>query len=91
MGQGLPRWCSGKEPAYQAGGVGLIPGSGRSPGEGTGNPLQYSCLKNPLDRGNWWVMVHQVAKSQTQLSMHACTDTESRLVITLGGGYLGER
>ena len=47
--------------------LGLIPGSGRSPGEGHGNPLQYSCLENPMDRGAWWAMVHGVAKSQTQM------------------------
>ena len=48
--------------------VGLIPGSGRAPGGGHGNPLQYSCLENPLDRGAWRATVHRVAKSQTQLS-----------------------
>ena len=47
--------------------VGSIPGSGRSPGGGHGNPLQYSCLENPLDRGAWWATVHRVAKSWTQL------------------------
>ena len=46
---------------------GLIPGSGRSPGGGNGNPLQYSCLENPMDRGAWWAMVHSVTKSQTRL------------------------
>ena len=45
-----------------------IPGSGRSPGEGNGNPLQYSCLENPMDRGVWQATVHRVAKSQTRLS-----------------------
>ena len=45
-----------------------IPGSGRSSGEGNGNPLQYSCLENPMDRGVWWATVHGVAKSQTRLS-----------------------
>ena len=45
--------------------VGLIPGSGRSPGGGHGNLLQYSCLKNPIDRGAWWATVHRVAKSRT--------------------------
>ena len=45
--------------------VGLIPGSGRSPGEGNGNPLQYPCLENPMDRGAMWAIVHGVAKSQT--------------------------
>ena len=46
--------------------VGLIPGSGGSPGEGHGNPLQYSCLENPMDRGAWWATVHRIIKSQTQ-------------------------
>ena len=45
--------------------MGSIPGSGRSLGEGNGNPLQYSCLENPIDRGAWWATVHGVAKSQT--------------------------
>ena len=45
--------------------VGSTPGSGRSPGGGHGNPLQYSCLENPMDRGAWWAIVHRVAKSQT--------------------------
>ena len=47
---------------------GLIPGSGRSPGEGTGNPLQYSCLENSVDRGAWQTTVHGAAKSQTRLN-----------------------
>ena len=47
--------------------MGLIPGSGRSPGGGNGNPLQYSCLENPMDRAGWWAMVHRVTKSQTRL------------------------
>ena len=62
---GFPRWCSGKESACQAGDVGLIGGSGRSPGEKHGNPLQYSCLENSMDRGAWWAKVHGVSKSQT--------------------------
>ena len=69
---GLPWWLSGKESAYNAGDAGLIPGSGRSPGEGNGNSFQYSCLENPMDRGAWWAIVHGVAKSQTQLSNHHC-------------------
>ena len=48
--------------------LGLIPGSGRSPGEGNGNPLQYSCLENSMDGGAWWATVHGVAKSRTPLS-----------------------
>ena len=46
----------------QAGDMGLIPGSGNSPGEGNGNPLQYSCLKNPMERGAWWAAAHGVQK-----------------------------
>ena len=46
-----------------AGDVGSIPGSGRSPGEGKGNPLQYSCLGNPMDKGAWWATVHVIAES----------------------------
>ena len=49
---------------------GSIPGSGRSPGGGRGNPLQYSCLENPMDRGAWWATVHRVSKSQLRLSTH---------------------
>ena len=73
---GLPWWCSSKESASNLGAtgdVGWTPGSGRSPGGGNGNPLQYSCLENPMDRGDWGVTVHEVAKSRTQLkrlSMH---------------------
>ena len=65
-----------KNPTANAGDIrdtGLIPGSGRSPGEGKGNPLQYSCLENPKHRGTWWAIVHRVAMSQIpqkQRSMH---------------------
>ena len=52
-----------KASAYNAGDLSLIPGSGRSPGEGNGNPLQYSYLGNPMDRGAWWATVHGVTKS----------------------------
>ena len=48
--------------------MGLIPGLGRSPGGGHGNPLQYSCLENPMDRGTWWAKLHGAAESQAQLS-----------------------
>ena len=57
---------------------GLIPGSGRFPGEGNGNPLQYSCLETPMDRGAWWATAQGVAKSQTPPSNKACTLTCSR-------------
>ena len=62
---GLPRWLSGKESASSAGATedtGLIPGSGSSPGEGNGNPLQYSFLESNMDRGAWQTTVHGVAK-----------------------------
>ena len=58
----------GKASACNVGDPGSIPGSGRSPGEGNGNPLQYSCLENPMDGGAWLASVHEVAKSQTRLS-----------------------
>ena len=57
-----------KESACSAGDQGVIPGSGRSPGEENGNPLQYSCLENLMDRGAWRATVHGVAKSRTQMS-----------------------
>ena len=66
----------GKESACNAGDirdVGSISGSERSLGGWYGNPLQYSCLENPMDKGSWWAMVHRVAKSQTQLSNWAHT------------------
>ena len=53
-----------KRLAYNARDLGSIPGSGRSSGEGNGNPLWYSCLENPMDRGGWWATVHGVAKRQ---------------------------
>ena len=54
--------------AGDAGDVGSVPGLGRSFGEGNGNPLQYSFLENPVDRGAWWATVHEVTKSESQLS-----------------------
>ena len=54
--------------AGDASDVGLIAGSGRSPGEGNGNPLRYSCLEHPMDTGAWWATVHRMAKSDTRLS-----------------------
>ena len=64
---GLPCGSYGKESAYNAGDLGLIPLLGRTPGGGNGNPLQYSCLENSIGRGAWWATVHGVTKSQTQL------------------------
>ena len=65
--------------AYNVGDRGSIPGSGRSPGEGNGNPLQYSCLGNPIDREVWWATVHGVAKSRTQLNGFTFTFKESQI------------
>ena len=65
---GFPSGSDSKESACNAGDTGLIPGSGRSPGEATGNPLQYSCLENPAGRGAWWAIVHGVIKIWTRLS-----------------------
>ena len=64
----FPGGSDGKASVYNAGEPGLIPGSGRSPAEGNGNPLQYYCLENPMDRGAWRATVHGVAKSQKGLS-----------------------
>ena len=65
---GFPGGSDGKASAYNAGDLGLIPGLGRSSGEGNGNPLQYSCLENSMDQGAWWATVRGVAKSLTRLS-----------------------
>ena len=66
--KGLPRWLSGKKSACYAGYMGSIRGSGRSPGEGNDNPLQYSCLENPLDREAWQATVHGVARVRHNLA-----------------------
>ena len=65
---GFPGGSEGKESACNAGDPGSIPGSGRCPGEGNGNPLQYSCLENPMDRGAWQATVHGVAKNRPRLN-----------------------
>ena len=68
---GFPGGSDGKESAVSAGdtgGTGPIPEPGKSPREGNGHPLQYSCLENPMDRGAWWATVHGVAKSRRRLS-----------------------
>ena len=65
---GFPGSSAGKESACNVGDLGSIPGLGRSPGEGNGNPLQYSSLGNPMDRGFWWATVHGVTKGPTRLS-----------------------
>ena len=62
---GFPGGSASKESASNAGDVGSSPGLGRSPGDGNGNPLQYSYLENPMDRGAWWATVQGVTKRQT--------------------------
>ena len=64
----VPNDSDYKESSCNAGDLGLIPGLGRSPGEGNGYPLQYSCLENSTDRGAWWATVRGVAKNGTRLS-----------------------
>ena len=66
--ENFPGGSEVKVSAWNAGDQGLIPGSGRSPGEGNGDPLQYSCLENPMGGGVWQATVHGVTKSQTRLS-----------------------
>ena len=65
---GFPDDSHGKESACSAGDLGSIPGSGRPPGKGNGDPLQYSCLGNPMDRGAWWATVHGVARVRLDLA-----------------------
>ena len=68
MVMAFPGGSEVKASARNEGDLGSIPGSGRSPGEGNGNPRQYSFLENPMHGGAWWATVHGVAKSRTQLS-----------------------
>ena len=74
---GLPLWVSGKEPACNAGDTGSIPGLGRFLQEGNGNPLQYSCLENPRNRGAWWAAVYGVAQSRTRLERLSSSSSSS--------------
>ena len=84
IAQGMQKCFSGgsevKVSACNMGDLGSIPGSGRSPAEGNGNPLQYSCLKNPVDGGAWWATVHRVAKSWIRLSDFTFTLDKSRII-----------
>ena len=79
---GFPGGSDGDETTCNAGDVGLIPDLGRSPQEGNGNPLQYFCLENPMNRGAWWAIVHRIAKSWTRLS-----DFHFYLSVPLGLGF----
>ena len=86
---GLPCGSAGKESTCNAGDLGSIPGLGRSPGAGNGNPLQCSCLGNPMDRGAWQHTVHGVAK-ETQLSNWACSMHALHIKPALGTGEKDE-
>jgi len=83
----FPGGSDGKDSACNAGDPSLIPGLGRFPGEGNGNPLQYSCLENPMDRGTWWATVHGVAKSQTGLSDFTLGTRSLRVERDTGAGF----
>ena len=76
---GFPGGSVGKHPPVNAGDSDSFPGLGRAPGKGNGNPLQYACLENPMDRGAWWAIVHSVPKSQAQLSDKTTTTTPAIL------------
>ena len=78
--RGFPGGSVVKNPPANAGDVGLIRASRRSPGEGNGNPLQYSCLENPMDRGAWQAIVHGVTKSRTRFSDYTTTTTTTTTV-----------
>ena len=77
--EGLPRWLSDKEPICQAVDMGSIPGSGRSPGVGNGNPLQDSCLENPRDMGAWWAAVYGITQSRTRLKWLSSSSSSSKM------------
>ena len=77
--EGFPGGSDGEESVCNVGDLGLITGSGRSPGESNGNPLQYSCLENPMDRGAWRATVHRIAKSWTQLKWLSTYAVEQRV------------
>ena len=79
--KGFPGGSDGKESACNTGDPGSIPGLGRSLGEGNGNPVQYSFLENPTDRGAWWASVHGVAKSRTQLNDQHSTRRDLRRAV----------
>ena len=83
---GFPGGSEVKASASNAGDLGSIPGSGRSPGEGNGNPLQYSCLENPMD-GGACRLVHGVAKSQTRLSDFTTTTTNVTCIFLVPPGF----
>ena len=79
--EGFPGGSDGEESACSVGDLGSIPGPGRSPREGNGNPLHYSCLENPMDGGTWQATVYGVTKSWTRLSDFAFHPSERRCVL----------
>ena len=87
---GFPGSSAGKESACNARDLGSIPGLGRSPGEGQDNPLRYSCLENPMDRGAWQATVHGVAKSQIQLNTYTRIHSPSPRDVSILPGGEGE-
>ena len=85
---GFPRWLDCKESACNAGDLGSIPASGRSPGKGNGNPLQYSCLENSMGRGAWWATVHGAVTRFSNWTAIALTwpdrvHAHSRVIVTV--------
>ena len=84
---GFPGGSVVKNLPANAGRPGFNPWSGRSPGEGNGNPFQYSCLGNPMDRGAWRATAHGVAQSQTQLSEYACTRAHNHKIWKTGSHF----
>ena len=76
--KGFRSGLDGKVSACNVEYLGWIPGSGRSPGEGNGNPLQYSCLENPMDRGAWWATVHEVTELDTTERLHFTSQKEKQ-------------
>ena len=85
--KGFPGNSDRKESAHNVGDQGLIPGSGRSPGEGNGNPLQYSCLENPMDRGAWQATVHGVSR----VGHNWVTELNWSMIRTLGWLYVAAK
>ena len=92
LAMGFLRGSDGKDTACNAGDPGSIPGSGRSPGEGNGNPLQYSCLGNPMDRGAWRATVHGVTELGTTtfysvFTLSSCTYIFTNDISTVLGSF----
>ena len=81
-GKGFPCSSVGKESACNAGDAGSIPGSGRSPGEGNGNPFQYSCLENPMNRGAWQVTIHGVTRVRHDLAINPPSPCKRKYVFS---------